>query len=71
MLDELTRYSIENKTHFDIVAALGMVMLAEEELGTTVATKTKPKEEEDIWELPCYYIDEYGHTRYGIKSKQK
>lgn len=71
MLDELTRYSIENKVHFDIVAALGMVMLADEELGTTVATKTKPKEEEDIWELPGYYTDENGYIRYGIKSKQK
>ena len=71
MLDELTRYSLENKTHFDIVAALGMLMLADEELGTIVATKTKPKGEDSVWNLASYYTDENGYIRYGIKSKLK
>jgi hypothetical protein len=30
MLDELMRYTDENKTHFDIVAAMGMAELADE-----------------------------------------
>jgi len=37
MLDELIRYSYENKRKFDIVAALGMVLLAEEETRNRIA----------------------------------
>jgi hypothetical protein len=32
MLDELARYTDENKGKFDIVAAMGMAELADEEL---------------------------------------
>jgi hypothetical protein len=32
MLNELNHYSYENKRKYDIVAALGMVMLADEEM---------------------------------------
>mgnify|MGYP003323235525 CR=1 FL=1 len=32
MLDELNRYTDENKTKFDIVAAMGLTELADEEL---------------------------------------
>jgi hypothetical protein len=31
MIDELMRYSYENKRKFDIVAALGMALIAAEE----------------------------------------
>ena len=37
MIDELMRYSYENKRKFDIVAALGMVMLADEEMRGKIA----------------------------------
>jgi hypothetical protein len=37
MIDELMRYSYENKRKFDIVAALGIVLLAEEEMTGRVA----------------------------------
>jgi hypothetical protein len=32
MLEELSRYTDENKTRFDIVASMGMAELADEEL---------------------------------------
>ena len=35
MLDELNRYTDENKRKFDIVASMGMAMLANEELSGT------------------------------------
>ena len=37
MIDELMRYSYENKRKFDIVAALGRVMLADEEMRGKIA----------------------------------
>ena len=37
MLDELLRYSYDNKRKFDIVAALGMVLLADEEMRGKIA----------------------------------
>jgi hypothetical protein len=39
MIDELMRYSYENKRKFDIVAALGMALIADEEtIGRTART---------------------------------
>jgi hypothetical protein len=32
MIDELLRYSYENKRKFDIVAAFGIVLVADEEM---------------------------------------
>jgi hypothetical protein len=44
MLEELNRYSYENKRKFDIVAALGMTMLADEDMiGRTARTTTPVK----------------------------
>ena len=44
MLEELIRYSYENKRKFDIVAALGMTMLADEDMiGRTARTTTPVK----------------------------
>ena len=39
MLDELNRYTDENKTKFDLVAAMGLAELADEELHGVVARK--------------------------------
>jgi hypothetical protein len=36
MLDELTKYTDENKGKFDIIAAMGMCELADEELSGIV-----------------------------------
>jgi hypothetical protein len=41
MIDELMRYSYENKRKFDIVAALGMVLIADEE---TLGRVAKPSD---------------------------
>jgi hypothetical protein len=46
MLDELNRYTDENKRKFDIVASMAMAELADEELGSIVPSKII--KEEDI-----------------------
>lgn len=64
MLDELMRYSYENKRHFDIVAAMGMAELGDEELMGIV-----PKSLEDNnKKLPPfgYWTDERGIKHKGI-----
>lgn len=64
LIEELLKYSYENKRKFDIVAALGMAMLADEEL-----MFVKPKLENDsnnILRPFGYYIDEYGIKRKGV-----
>ena len=69
MLDELNRYTDENKRKFDIVAAMGMAELADEELGGIVA-----KQVEDIsseFEDFGYYYDERGIKKWGIIPKSK
>lgn len=69
MLDELNRYTDENKRKFDIVAAMGMAELADEELGGVVA-----KQVEDIsseFEDFGYYYDEQGIKKWGIIPKSK
>lgn len=63
MLEELIKYSIENKRKFDIVAAMGMCELGDEELlGLTVQVdKSSP---ESISHLG-YWTDENGIKHYG------
>ena len=67
MLDELIRYTDENKRKFDMVAAMGETELAEEELNGTVPKVVNVVNErfEDIG----YYTDEYGIKHYGIIPK--
>lgn len=68
MLEQLLKYSDENKGKFDIVAAMQMAEIADEELSEVipVAIKDTKKEFQDIG----YYKDENGYTRYGIIPKQ-
>lgn len=63
VLDELMRYTDENKRKFDLVAAFAMALLADEELQGIVpkAVEIENKEWVDIG----YYTDEYGRRRYG------
>ena len=67
MLEQLLKYSDENKGKFDIVAAMQMAEIADEELSEVVpvATQDIKKEFQDIG----YYIDEHGYRRYGIIPK--
>lgn len=67
VLDELNRYTDENKTKFDIVAAFGMAMLADEELQGVVPKKVtiEVTDEEQVG----YYTDENGIKRWGVIPK--
>ena len=68
MLNQLLKYSYENKGKFDIVAAMQMAEIADEELSelVPVAVKDVKKEFQDIG----YYKDEKGYLHFGIIPKQ-
>lgn len=69
MLDELNRYTDENKGQFDIIAAMGMCMLADEELQGVVPKSLEKIE--DTWADFGYYTDQDGHKRFGrLPQKQ-
>lgn len=69
VLDELSRYTDENKRKFDIVAAFGMALLADEELSGV--TPKQIQNQDDTWYDIGYYIDEYGYKRKGRIPKTK
>jgi hypothetical protein len=64
----LLKYSDENKGKFDIVAAMQMAEIADEEVSelVPVATKEIKNEFQDIG----YYTDEKGIKRFGVIPKQ-
>lgn len=69
ILDELSRYSYENKTKFDIIAAMQMVFLANEEL-MFVQPKMEPEKEKFV--DFGYWKDERGVIHKGrIPKKQE
>ena len=68
MLDELIRYTDENKRKFDIIAAMGETELAEEELSRI--TPKREVQEESTFQDIGYYTDEQGIKHYGIIPKQ-
>lgn len=68
VLDELNRYSDENKRKFDIIAALGMAMLADEELQGAVPRLVETVKE--TWQDIGFYTDDQGRRRYGTIPKQ-
>jgi hypothetical protein len=67
MLEQLLKYSDEKKGKFDIVAALQMAEIADEELSEVIpiAVKSVENEFKDIG----YYKDEKGYTRFGVIPK--
>ena len=67
-LDQLNRYTDEKKGKFDIIAAMGMAELADEELGGVVATDVEPDEENTFQDIG-YYRDENGIRRFGVIPK--
>lgn len=67
VLDQLTRYSLENKTKFDIVAALGMALLADQEL-TGMAPIYVQSETEEFVDFG-YYTDANGYKQFGVIPK--
>ena len=63
MLQELLKYSYENKRKFDIVAAMGLTELADEELFSR-----PPKAQNNIsnnWKDIGYYYDN-GVKKFGV-----
>jgi len=69
MLDEFNRYTDENKGKFDIVAAVAMAELADEELQGVVPKVSR--QEEDVFEDIGYYYDENGYKRFGVIPKRQ
>lgn len=69
MLDELNRYTDENKGKFDIVASMAMALLADEELQGVVPKRIEPPVEDD--DEVGFYIDNKGIKRWGIIPRQR
>lgn len=70
MLDELNRYTDENKRKFDIIAAMAMAELADEELVGIIPKSVIIKK--DTWADIGYYTDENGNRRFGqLPNQQK
>ena len=68
MLDQLNHYTDENKGRFDLVAAMSMAEVGDEELRDII-----PKKQEvvsDSFQDIGYYIDSNGYRRFGIIPKQ-
>ena len=64
MLNQLLTYSYQDKKKFDIVAAVGMCEIADEELsGITPSTVSNVSNE---WQNFGYYTDENGIKRKGL-----
>ena len=63
MLDQLLHYSYEAKRKFDIVAALSMVEIADEELSGIAPSESNKTQRE--WRDFGYYRDENGHIKFG------
>lgn len=67
ILDQLTSYNDENKRKFDIIASLGMVELADQELSGRQPTNIV-REEESFVDYG-YWKDERGVRHFGIIPK--
>lgn len=63
VLDQMLGYNDENKRKFDIIASLGMVQLADQELSGRTPTVVEEVIEEFV--DVGYYIDENGYKRFG------
>lgn len=69
MVHQLLRYSDEEKKKFDIIAAMGMCELGDEELSVKKPEAREPKTKafRDIG----WYKDERGYKHYGVIPKNK
>jgi len=70
MVDELLRYSFENKRKFDIVAALGVLLLADEELSNRPPRASENRQYETLTKLG-YYTNEFGQIEFGVIPDKK
>lgn len=63
MLEQLLKYSYDAKRKFDIVAAMGVCEIADEDM---LGRMPKNESETKVWQDIGYYTDENGIKRYGI-----
>ena len=68
ILEQLTSYNDENKGKFDIIAALGMTFLADQELSGRQPVNVVQEVEQ--FEDFGYYVDERGIKRFGVIPKK-
>lgn len=64
MLEELLKYTYENKRKFDMIAAMSCCEIGDEAL--TGITPMKPVATSKNWQDIGYYKDERGYLKYGI-----
>lgn len=69
MIDQLLRYSDEKKKDFDIVAAMGMCELGDEELSVKKPEAREPKNKQ--FTDMGWYKDERGYRHYGKIPKTR
>jgi hypothetical protein len=70
VINELMKYTYENKRKFDIVAALGMCLLADEELFAAPIESVARLDQE--WRDIGYYTGPDGKKHFGsIPTRQK
>ena len=65
MLEQLQSYNDDNKGKFDIIAALGMSELADQELSSRVPTTVQVNDNDKFQDFG-YYRDEQGYLHHGI-----
>lgn len=64
MLEQLLKYSYENKRKFDIVAAMAMTEIADEDM---LNLRPKIKNElSKVWKDIGWYTDEQGRKKFGV-----
>ena len=68
ILEQLTSYNDENKGKFDIIAALGMTFLADQELSGRQPVNVVQEVEQ--FEDFGYYVDERGIRHFGVIPKK-
>ena len=68
MLQQLTSYNDENKGKFDIIAAMGMTELADQELSGRQPVNVVQEVEQ--FQDFGYYIDERGYKKFGVIPKK-
>lgn len=68
VLEELQKYNPDNKRKYDIVASLGMVELADQELSARIPIKAEHTEEQ--FQDFGYWRDERGYLHKGVIPKK-
>ena len=66
MLEQLLKYSYVDKRKFDIIAAMQMTEIADEEMA---GIRIPKKISNNSWQEVGYYRDEDGHKRFGVIKK--